>query len=185
MGEQQRLERKMIKSSQTTSSSAAQCITLVRDACRRAFEVQPQRLMAAMYKCDTMTVSSEALGKLYAVLGKRNARIVDETIKEGTTNMFLVKSFVPVADSFGLTEELRKRTSGLATPHIEFSHFEIIDIDPYWEPRTEEELLHYGDKADFENQARKYMNDVRKRKGMFVREKLVEHAEKQRTLMVK
>ena len=40
-----------------------------------------------------------------------------------------------------------------------------------------------GDKADFENQAKKYMNEVRERKGLFVREKLVEHAEKQRTLM--
>jgi ribosome assembly protein 1 len=27
------------------------------------------------------------------------------------------------------------------------------------------------------------MNEVRKRKGLFVKEKLVEHAEKQRTLM--
>jgi hypothetical protein len=43
--------------------------------------------------------------------------------------------------------------------------------------------LKKGDKADFENQAKKYMNEVRKRKGLFVREKLVEHAEKQRTLM--
>ena len=62
--------------------------------------------------------------------------------------------------------------------------FEVVDIDPYWEPRTEEELERFGDKADFENPARKYMNDIRKRKGLFVREKLVEHAEKQRTLGV-
>jgi ribosome assembly protein 1 len=41
----------------------------------------------------------------------------------------------------------------------------------------------FGDKADFENQARKYMNEVRKRKGLFVKEKIVEHSEKQRTLI--
>lgn len=115
---------------------------------------------------------------------KRNAKILEETVKENT-NMFLVIAHVPIADSFGLAEEVRKRTSGLVTLHLEFSHFEIIEIDPYWEPKTEEELLHYGDKADFENQARKYMNDVRKRKGLLVREKLVEHAEKQRTLTIK
>lgn len=45
-----------------------------------------------------------------------------------------------------------------------------------------EEYLHYGEKADSENRARIYMNAVRKRKGLSISEKLVEHAEKQRTL---
>ena len=36
--------------------------------------------------------------------------------------------------------------------------------------------------ADSENVARKYMNDVRRRKGLKVEEKIVEFAEKQRTL---
>lgn len=53
------------------SKSTPNFISLMKDVCKRAFEAQPQRLMAAMYKCEAMTVSSEALGKLYAVLGKR------------------------------------------------------------------------------------------------------------------
>jgi ribosome assembly protein 1 len=139
--------------------------------------------MVAMFKCEIMVVNSDTLGKLYGVLAKRNAKIVDESLKSGINNIFKIIAYVPVADSFGLAEELRKRTSGLAMPHLEFSHYEIIDIDPYWEPTTEEELLIYGDKADFENQAKRYMNNVRKRKGLFVKEKLVEHGEKQRTLV--
>ena len=99
--------------------------------------------MAAMYKCEIMTVNSEALGKLYAVLGKRNAKILDESMKDATS-MFIITALIPVAESFGLAEEIRKRTSGLASPHIEFSHFEIIDIDPGWEPKTEEELELFG-----------------------------------------
>lgn len=59
---------------------------------------------------------------------------------------------------------------------------QIISSDPFWVPTTEEEYLHFGEKADSENQARKYMNAVRKRKGLYVEEKIVEHAEKQRTL---
>jgi ribosome assembly protein 1 len=55
-------------------------------------------------------------------------------------------------------------------------------MDPFWVPRTEEELLHFGDKADSENIARKYMNDVRRKKGLSIDEKLIEFAEKQRTL---
>ena len=58
----------------------------------------------------------------------------------------------------------------------------MIPSDPFWVPSTEEELLHFGEKADTDNVARKYMNAVRKKKGLRVKEKLVEHGEKQRTL---
>ena len=60
--------------------------------------------------------------------------------------------------------------------------FKVIDVDPFWVPTTEEEYTHFGEKADSENRARQYMNQVRKRKGLKVDEKIVEHAEKQRTL---
>ena len=76
----------------------------------------------------------------------------------------------------------RKQTSGLAMPQLIFSHWETLDIDPYWEPNTEEELTHFGEKADSENPARLYMNNVKRRKGLKIDEKLVEFAEKQRTL---
>ena len=62
------------------------------------------------------------------------------------------------------------------------SVFQVISSDPYWVPTTEEEYLHFGEKADSVNQALKYMNAVRRRKGLYVEEKIVEHAEKQRTL---
>ena len=46
----------------------------------------------------------------------------------------------------------------------------------------EEELELYGDKGDSINRAQIYMNNVRRRKGLPVTEKVVEFAEKQRTL---
>ncbi|EEC08078.1 translation elongation factor, putative [Ixodes scapularis] len=57
----------------------------------------------------------------------------------------------------------------------------VVDVDPFWVPSTEEEYAHFGEKADTENRARKYMDAVRRRKGLPVGEKVVEHAEKQRT----
>ena len=42
--------------------------------------------------------------------------------------------------------------------------------------------MHYGEKADCENRARSYMDNVRERKGLKVDKKIIEHAEKQRTL---
>lgn len=59
---------------------------------------------------------------------------------------------------------------------------QVIDIDPFWLPTTEEELMHFGEKADSANRAKVYMDSVRRRKGLFVDEQVVEHAEKQRTL---
>ena len=66
-----------------------------------------------------------------------------------------------------------------------YSYFlfsQVIDVDPFWIPTTEEEYELYGEKADSDNQALKYLNNVRKRKGLYVEEKTVEYAEEQRTL---
>uniref|UniRef100_A0A8C8SXS6 Elongation factor-like GTPase 1 n=1 Tax=Pelusios castaneus TaxID=367368 RepID=A0A8C8SXS6_9SAUR len=159
---------------------SGQLIATMKEACRYALQAKPQRLMAAMYTCEIMA-TAEVLGRVYAVLSKREGRVLQEEMKEGT-DVFIIKAVLPVAESFGFADEIRKRTSGLASPQLVFSHWEVISSDPFWVPTTEEEYLHFGEKADSENQARKYMNSVRKRKGLYVEEKIVEHAEKQRTL---
>jgi len=74
------------------------------------------------------------------------------------------------------------QASGEASHQLTFSHWEVIDTDPFWVPTTEEELELYGDKGDSVNRAQVYMNKVRKRKGLPVLEKVVECATKQRTL---
>ncbi|XP_069029009.1 elongation factor-like GTPase 1 isoform X1 [Embiotoca jacksoni] len=159
---------------------SGQLIAAMKEACRHAFQAQPQRLMAAMYTCDIMA-TAEVLGRVYGVLGKREGRVLHEEMKEGT-DMFIIQAVLPVAESFGFADEIRKRTSGLASPQLVFSHWEVIGSDPNWVPTTEEEYLHFGEKADSANQALKYMNAVRRRKGLYVEEKIVEHGEKQRTL---
>lgn len=58
-------------------------------------------------------------------------------------------------------------------------------MDPYWTPRTEEEYLHFGEKADSSNLAKQYLDSIRRRKGLSVEDKIVEFAEKQRTLSKK
>ena len=65
-----------------------------------------------------------ALGKMYAVLAKRNGRVLYEDLKEGTS-IFNITALLPVAESFGLSDEIRKRTSGLASPQLKFSHWEV------------------------------------------------------------
>ena len=102
---------------------SGQLISAVKEGCRRAFMSQPMRLMSAMYSCE-IQATSDVLGKVYAVLGKREGRVLNEDMKEGT-DIFNILSVLPVAESFGFCEEIRKKTSGLASPQLVFSHWEV------------------------------------------------------------
>ncbi|KAK0201837.1 P-loop containing nucleoside triphosphate hydrolase protein [Desarmillaria ectypa] len=155
-------------------------ITSVRDACRNGLLDWSPRLMLAMYTCD-IQASTDVLGKVYGVVAKRRGRIVAEEMREGTS-FFTVSALLPVVESFGFADDIRKRTSGAASPQLIFSGYEMLDQDPFWVPTTEEELEDLGEKADRVNIAKAYMDAVRDRKGLFVDRKIVEFAEKQRTL---
>ncbi|CAH2049328.1 unnamed protein product, partial [Iphiclides podalirius] len=119
--------------------------------------------------------------RLYAALGRRGGRVLGSDLQSGSSS-FRVSGLLPVSESFRFALDLRTHTSGLAAPQLWFSHFEVIDIDPFWQPRTEEEYLHWGEKWDGVNQAKVYMDSVRRRKGLATDKQLVQHAEKQRTL---
>jgi len=155
-------------------------ISAMREACRQGFLDWSPRLNLAMYSCD-IQASEEVLGKVYGVVFKRRGRVVSEELKEGTP-FWQIRTLMPVIESFGFAHEIRKRTSGAASPQLLFRGFEMLDLDPFWVPTTEEELEDLGEKADKENLAKKYMENVRIRKGLFVERKIVAHAEKQRTL---
>ncbi|KAI8985978.1 P-loop containing nucleoside triphosphate hydrolase protein [Pilobolus umbonatus] len=157
-----------------------QVIAAMKEACRQGFLDWSPRLFLAMYSCD-IQASAEVLGRVYGVISKRKGKIVSEDLKDGTS-FWQINAYLPVIESFGFSDEIRKRTSGAASPQLVFSGFEMLNEDPFWVPTTEEELEDLGEKADKENLAKKYMDTVRKRKGMFVEKKLIEHAEKQRTL---
>ncbi|XP_017752172.1 PREDICTED: elongation factor-like GTPase 1 isoform X2 [Eufriesea mexicana] len=152
-----------------------------KEACRRVFNSRHPRLVTPMYSCSVL-VNSDVLGKLYAAFGKRQGRVVAAESALGFGGQFRVLATLPVPESFQLATELRTQTSGLASPQLVFSHWEVIEQDPYWTPSTDEEYLHFGDKADSENRAKKYIDAVRRRKGLSVDSQLVTHAEKQRTL---
>ncbi|OAX83835.1 hypothetical protein ACJ72_01792 [Emergomyces africanus] len=156
-------------------------IKSARDAVWQGFLDWSPRLLLAMYSCE-IQASTEVLGRVYGVITRRRGRILSETMKEGTP-FFTILSLLPVAESFGFSDEIRKRTSGAASPQLIFAGFEMLDEDPFWVPATEEELEDLGELADRENVAKRYMDRVRIRKGLVVKgKKLVKDAEKQKTL---
>lgn len=105
---------------------SGQLMSAVKEGCRRAFQLQPMRLMAAMYTCH-IQATAEVLGRMYAVIGKREGRVLSEQMMEGS-DVFDVEAVLPVAESFGFSEEIRKRTSGLANPQLVFSHWEVSTL---------------------------------------------------------
>ncbi|MCL7033800.1 hypothetical protein MKW94_018411 [Papaver nudicaule] len=116
--------------------------------------------------------SVEHLGSMYAVLSKRRARVLKEEMHEGSS-LFTVHAYVPVTESFGLHRSFEKR-------HLELQ--ELSEV-PFFVPKTEEEIEEFGDGTSvLPNTARKLIDAVRRRKGLPVEGKVVQHATKQRTL---
>lgn len=163
---------------------SGQVITAVKEACRAAVLQNNPRLVEAMYFCE-LTTPTEQLGSTYAVLGKKRARVLKEEMQEGTS-LFTVHAYLPVAESVGFSNQLRSVTSGAASALLVLSHWEAIPEDPFFIPKTQDEIEEFGDGSSIgPNLAKKLMNSVRRRKGLHVEEKVVEHGTKQRTLAKK
>ncbi|EEY59512.1 uncharacterized protein PITG_21051 [Phytophthora infestans T30-4] len=93
------------------------------------------------------------------------------------------EAHLPVVESFGLATALLIQTSGAASnPQLIFSHWSIIDMDPVFNPQTELEREDFGERVHEHNYVRRYIEAVRKRKGLSRDEKIVVHPEKTRTL---
>jgi ribosome assembly protein 1 len=67
-----------------------------------------------------------AAGKMYAVLGRRHGRVLHGDMQEGSST-FTVTAALPVVESFGFVPEIRKQTSGLASPQLVFSQWEVSE----------------------------------------------------------
>ncbi|KAL1856974.1 Cytoplasmic GTPase/eEF2-like protein (ribosomal biogenesis) [Diaporthe australafricana] len=153
----------------------------VQQSIHKGFLDWSPRLMLAMYSCE-IQASTEVLGRVYDVLTRRRGRVLSEAMNEGTP-FFTIQSLLPVAESFGFADDMRKRTSGAAQPQLIFTGFEVLDEDPFWVPFTEEQMEDLGEYGDRENVAKRYMDKVRRKKGMLVEGRTVAlSAEKQKTL---
>ncbi|VDP51077.1 unnamed protein product [Schistosoma curassoni] len=99
-------------------------------ACIAAFQSCPfQRLMIAVYDLE-LQARSDVLGRMFGVLRRRYGRVVGEDFREGE-NTFVISARLPVIESFGLADEIRKRTSGVVSlPQLRPGGWELLDIDP-------------------------------------------------------
>jgi len=106
------------------------------------------RLLEPVYLCE-IQCPENAVGGIYGVLNRRRGHVFEESQVPGTP-MFMVKSYLPVNESFGFTADLRSNTGGQAFPQSVFDHWQILPGDP------------------FDDKSRPYqiIQDARKRKGL-------------------
>jgi elongation factor 2 len=105
-------------------------------------------VLEPMYVCDIVVPQTHISG-VYSTLNQRRG-IVDSTENRAGTPLTKIKAFLPVLESFGFTQVLRANTSGQAFPQMIFSHWAVLNGDPY----------------DANSQCHQVIVDVRKRKGL-------------------
>jgi ribosome assembly protein 1 len=173
----------------TKTLSSGMIVSALRSGVRCALLTRPIRLMEGYLKL-TLNASLHVLGALYPVLSKRRGKVLDDSMVEGT-DLLLITALIPQAEAFGLAPELFGKTSGEVTaPEMILSHWQKLDVDPFWIPTTEEEREDYGElqvagdsSTGMDNTAIKYIRQVRKRKGLpSDSARTVVAAEKQRTM---
>jgi len=99
----------------------------------------------------------------------------DQEMRE-ESDMFTVHGYLPLEASFGLLDELRSKSNGASSCSLVLGHWERLDIDPFFVPKTEEEREEFYNEASEEtfNLSKRLIYAVRKSKGLVVQEKIVE-----------
>ena len=166
-----------------STSSSFSMLSQIKSAIHTSFLSAKPRLALAMYSCD-IQCSNDTLGRVYSILNKRFARIIGEEWNESSAS-FLVRSKLPVIESWGLGEEMRSKTSGMAFPQLIYCGFEVLNepcIMEEEEEGHESGIIEEEASGELETTAMKYLKEVRTRKGLFVEKEIIQSSEKQRTL---
>ncbi|KAF0990151.1 hypothetical protein HZS_6835 [Henneguya salminicola] len=157
-------------------TTSGQLVSLMKQSCLSCLVLSNKlRCCIPMYKCIVRS-NVKILSGVYSVLNKRLAKIVQETQIEGTS-VFIVDCLIPAPEIFGLSEEMRSKTSGSAQIQLTFNHWEIIPIDPFYQKYQTDIKTTISPKT-----LQSYIYSIRKRKGLKVDDKLIEESEKQRTI---
>ena len=106
------------------------------------------RLLEPVYAA-TVLVPQDAVGAVYRVLAPRRGVINAQEI-DPSTGMELITADLPVVESFSFLDDLRDASSGKASAQLSFSHWALIDEDPYEEGTLAHSLI----------------SDIRARKGL-------------------
>jgi len=106
------------------------------------------KMLEPLYLVDIM-VPQQAVAGVFSTLNQKRGQVEKIEERPGTP-LTQVQAFLPVMESFGFTELLRKNTAGQAFPQMKFSHWQHVNGDPMKEGTA----------------AYQIMMTIRKRKGL-------------------
>jgi len=86
--------------------------------------------MVEPYYLAEIQTEQEVIGKIYSCVSQRRGTILEEIPKSGTP-LYIVKAHLPVLESFGFDAALREATSGRGFPQLLFSHWAVMEGDPF------------------------------------------------------
>ena len=102
------------------------------------------RLMEPIFLVEIQSQQA-VIGGIYKVMNSRRGQIIEEVQRPGTP-MTNIKCYLPVAESFGFTADLRSNTGGQAFPQCVFDHWKVVPGDPLEAGSKAEELCLGGRK---------------------------------------
>jgi len=174
-------DESMFAPSSSSPLQFGETIACAKEAFRQTFLESSPRIMEPVYKCSIQCDFS-AVGRTYDILNQHRCEILDEKPKENS-NHCIITCLLPVIESFGFPNDLRSKTSGKSHPQLSFSHFKLVEDDPFWKPKTQEELEEYGEKGKElkPNVSKIIIESVRKRKGIWT-ENIEQKSDKRATM---
>ena len=87
------------------------------------------RYQEPVYLCS-ISAPQDVMSGVYQCFSQRRGVVFSEESVQGTP-LLDVKAYLPVSESFGFTAHLRSLTSGQAFPQCTFSHWDLINQDPF------------------------------------------------------
>jgi len=157
-------------------------VGLLSKGIREAMMTRPVRVVESFVICVFQT-NFGGLGDVYAVLSKRRGKVIKEESIEGT-DLVTIECYVPMGEMKGLGGEMLEKTGGAAIgTGTRFSHWGVVDEDPFWYPVTQEDREEWGEEWKRGDNGGIWgtVLEIRKRKGQGS-EMLVVAADKQRNL---
>jgi elongation factor 2 len=116
-----------------------QIMPAARRVCFSSMMYGGPTLLEPVYLCS-INVPQDASGSVYGVLTRRRGQVFSEEHRLGTPQMTL-SAYLPVMESFGLTEDLRSNTGGKAFPQCSFDHWQPLAGSAYDEGTKTEEVI--------------------------------------------
>uniref|UniRef100_A0A6B2KY02 Tr-type G domain-containing protein n=1 Tax=Arcella intermedia TaxID=1963864 RepID=A0A6B2KY02_9EUKA len=111
----------------TIHRGPGQLIPPAQRAMSAAILASKPTLLEPIYNTEIQT-ETEVVGKIYSTLSQRRGGVHEEIPKIGTP-LCIVRGFLPVLESFGISATLREATSGRAFPQMIFDHWRRLGDD--------------------------------------------------------